>query len=101
MDLWFFHLDWFWFGLWLLWNCFTFAVYAYDKSAAKRKAQGARVRRIPEVHLHLLGLLGGWLGALLAMRLLRHKTQSTQFQWLWGGSLLGNLALLSLFLDPF
>ncbi len=53
----------------------TFAVYAVDKSAAQ-----AGRWRVPENTLHLLGLLGGWPGAILAQQLLRHKTQKQRFR---------------------
>ena len=52
----------------------TYAVYALDKAAAR---QGRR--RVPERRLHLLALLGGWPGALLAQQHLRHKTSKTRF----------------------
>jgi uncharacterized membrane protein YsdA (DUF1294 family) len=52
----------------------TFVVYAVDKSAARR----AR-RRVSEKTLHLLALLGGWPGALLAMPVFRHKRRKTSF----------------------
>lgn len=53
----------------------TFFAYAIDKSAARQHR-----RRIPEKTLHMLGLLGGWPGALLAQQLLRHKSRKTRFQ---------------------
>ncbi|HSI96096.1 MAG: DUF1294 domain-containing protein [Methylophilaceae bacterium] len=53
----------------------TFILYALDKSAAKNNRW-----RIEENTLHLCGLIGGWPGALLAQRLLRHKTKKTSFQ---------------------
>ncbi len=52
----------------------TYAVYALDKTAA-----GQGRRRVPERTLHLLALLGGWPGALLAQQRLRHKTSKTRF----------------------
>lgn len=53
----------------------TFAVYAWDMSAAR----GGRWRT-PEFTLHLLSLLGGWPGALAAQRTLRHKSRKLSFQ---------------------
>ncbi|AVR96536.1 DUF1294 domain-containing protein [Pseudoduganella armeniaca] len=56
-------------------NLLTYVVYARDKAAAR-----AGRRRTPENTLLLLGLLGGWPGALVAQRRLRHKTAKTSFQ---------------------
>ena len=53
----------------------TFAAYAADKAAA---AAGAR--RTPEATLHLLALLGGWPGALVAQQWLRHKSVKQEFR---------------------
>jgi uncharacterized membrane protein YsdA (DUF1294 family) len=53
----------------------TFAIYAWDKQRAV-KAGG----RTPESTLHLLELLGGWPGALLAQQFLRHKNAKRSFQ---------------------
>ncbi|MCC9601321.1 DUF1294 domain-containing protein [Stieleria sp. JC731] len=53
----------------------TFVVYAVDK----RCAQADR-RRVPENTLHLLSLLGGWPGAWIAQRVVRHKTKKRSFQ---------------------
>ena len=65
-----------WVGLaYLLVSAACFAAYALDKSAARSRAQ-----RTPERTLLLLGLAGGWPGAVLAQQWLRHKTVKTSFQ---------------------
>ena len=56
-------------------NLALFIVYWLDKEAARKAA-----RRTPESHLHLLALIGGWPGALLAQRLFRHKSSKQSFQ---------------------
>lgn len=56
-----------------------FGAYALDKAAAR-----AHARRTPERTLLLLGLAGGWPGAVLAQQWLRHKTAKPSFQaWFW------------------
>ena len=65
----------------LLWylaavNVVTFTVYGIDKSKARRGAW-----RIPEKRLFLLPLLGGSVGALLGMKVFRHKTKHWYFVW--------------------
>ena len=52
----------------------TYLVYAADKSAAERGRW-----RVSERTLHMWSLLGGWPGALLAQRALRHKTRKDEF----------------------
>lgn len=71
----------------------TYAVYALDKSAARRKR-----RRVPERTLHLLALLGGWPGALLAQQHLRHKSGKTAFLLVFWLTVLLNGVLLMLLL---
>lgn len=65
----------------------TFIVYALDKSAAEQHRW-----RIQEKTLHLLSLLGGWPGAWIAQRMLRHKTQKVSFQIVYWATVGFNLA---------
>jgi uncharacterized membrane protein YsdA (DUF1294 family)/cold shock CspA family protein len=69
----------------------TFAVYAGDKTAARDGAW-----RIPESTLLLLGLLGGWPGALVAQWVHRHKTRKTAFLVPFWGTIGVNLLVLAL-----
>ncbi len=73
----------------------SYAVYARDKAAAQ-----ARRQRVPERLLHLLALLGGWPGALLAQRRLRHKLRKTAFRAVFWLTVLLNLAGLALLGAP-
>jgi uncharacterized membrane protein YsdA (DUF1294 family) len=66
-----------------------YAVYAFDKSAARK-----RQRRVPERMLHLLALAGGWPGALLAQQRLRHKTQKQPFVAVFWGTVALNCGAL-------
>jgi uncharacterized membrane protein YsdA (DUF1294 family) len=49
--------------------------YARDKLAALR-----RMWRVPEQTLHLIEALGGWPGAYVAQRTMRHKTVKTEYR---------------------
>ncbi len=61
-------------------NAATFATFARDKQAA-----AGRSRRVPERRLLLLAAVGGSPAALLAQRVLRHKTRKEPFRSaLWG-----------------
>ncbi len=62
-------------GLYLVASVVAFVAYAIDKSAAQ-----SRQWRIQENTLHMLALIGGWPGALLAQKTLRHKSRKEQFQ---------------------
>jgi uncharacterized membrane protein YsdA (DUF1294 family)/cold shock CspA family protein len=66
-------------GAYILLSMFTFIAYAIDKAAAQ-----AGRWRTSEATLHLLALLGGWPGALLAQQTLRHKSKKGSFRFvLW------------------
>ena len=64
-----------------------FIAYALDKSAARRGE-----RRTPESTLLMLGLCGGWPGAVLAQQWLRHKTVKQPFRSLFWCTVAANLA---------
>jgi len=67
----------------------TLGVYAKDKRAAQVGAW-----RTPETTLHLLSLAGGWPGALVALRFVRHKTKKLAFKWVLGLTVVANMAAL-------
>jgi uncharacterized membrane protein YsdA (DUF1294 family) len=69
----------------------TFAVYAADKSAARRGSW-----RTPETTLHLLSVLGGWPGALLAQRMLHHKSFKRSFQLVFWLTVAVNCSIVAL-----
>jgi len=64
--------------LYLAASVLTFIVYAKDKSAAQRDAW-----RTPESTLHVLALIGGWPGALIAQQTLRHKSRKQDFRFMF------------------
>lgn len=56
-------------------NAYTYWIYAKDKQAAQNNTQ-----RIPEQHLLMMSLVGGWTAAWFAQQNLRHKTQKQPFK---------------------
>jgi len=74
-----------WLGIYaLLVSALAYWVYAVDK---RRAEEG--LWRVPEAHLHLLELLGGWPGAFLAQRRLRHKCSKGSYQFVFWLIVLG------------
>ena len=73
--------------LYLAASSVTFAVYALDKSAARKGAW-----RKSENTLHLLALAGGWPGALIAQSRLRHKSKKQSFQVVFWATVVLNCA---------
>lgn len=68
-------------------SCLSFLIYLKDKRAAERNTW-----RTPESTLHLLDILGGWPGGLIAQQRFRHKVSKTSFQvvfWLSAACNLG------------
>lgn len=68
----------------------AFAVYAWDKSAARSGAW-----RTEENTLHTLALLGGWPGALIAQQVLRHKSRKASFRFVFWVTVAVNCAALA------
>jgi uncharacterized membrane protein YsdA (DUF1294 family)/cold shock CspA family protein len=73
----------------------AYLIYVFDK-AASLKGQW----RTSESTLHLFSLIGGWPGAMLAQRTLRHKTQKQSFQVAYWATVVLNCAGLGWLLSP-
>lgn len=71
----------------------TLVCYGWDKRAAVREQS-----RIPEKNLHLLALMGGWPGALIARPLFRHKTRKQPFSTLFWCSVIASAVGVGAFL---
>jgi uncharacterized membrane protein YsdA (DUF1294 family) len=69
--------------------------YAHDKSAAQ-----ANEWRTPEGTLLMLGLLGGWPGAIVAQQMLRHKTSKISFRIAFWLTVLVNVGAFLVFTTP-
>jgi uncharacterized membrane protein YsdA (DUF1294 family)/cold shock CspA family protein len=86
-----------WIGsIYIVASALAFTAYASDKLAAKR-----RDRRVPEDTLHLLSLMGGWPGALLAQQFLRHKSVKGEFRAVFWLTVLINVALFVGLCSPY
>lgn len=77
-------------------NLLLFIAYWLDKEAARKSAQ-----RTPEVNLHLLALIGGWPGGLLAQRMFRHKSSKRSFQQTYWATVILHCAGFAWLLTPY
>lgn len=75
-------------ALYLCVSLVCFAVYAIDKWAA-----GAGRPRVSERMLLVLGLAGGWPGALAAQQLVRHKSRKRPFAIAFWATVVANVLL--------
>ena len=66
--------------------------YGADKSAARTRAW-----RIPESTLHILAVVGGWPGALIAQQVLRHKSSKPSFRLAFWATVILNCGALAFF----
>jgi len=81
--------------IYLMVSLITYVAYAIDKSAAKKGAW-----RTQESTLHLLSLLGGWPGAVVAQKRLRHKSKKESFRAVFWMTVLLNCGLFAWLLTP-
>ena len=77
-------------GVYFVVSALLFALYGMDKAAARKG-----LRRVPEVNLHVMALLGGWPGALLGQRVFHHKTIKQPFQTIFWCTVVANCAGLA------
>lgn len=73
-------------GAYCVFSLLSYGLYALDKAAARKGTQ-----RTPEKHLHMIDLLGGWPGALIAQQQFHHKTIKQPFQFLFWITVVLNL----------
>ena len=77
-------------GLYLVASAVSFLLYKHDKSAAQKGRW-----RTNENTLHLFSLIGGWPGAFVAQKLLRHKSSKESFRNLFWATVVINCVGLS------
>lgn len=70
-------------------SAIALVLYQLDKLAAVKGR-----RRMPENTLHVISLLGGWPGAMLARQVLRHKTKKQPFRKVFWVTVALNLSAL-------
>ncbi|MCD9024883.1 DUF1294 domain-containing protein [Cohnella silvisoli] len=84
----------YWIAIGIVVNLITLSLMAYDKSQARKHG-----RRVPERTLFLWAAIGGAAGAIVAMRIWRHKTKHPSFVFGMPALLLLHVVLLYLFLQ--
>ena len=82
-------ISWLVVGWYFVLGLITYGMYAKDKAAAQSGEW-----RTPESTLHLLSILGGWVGAMVAQTYLRHKSQKPEFRMTYYLTVVINLAVL-------
>ncbi len=81
--------------IYLIFSIITYFTYAKDKKAAEHNSW-----RTPENTLHILALLGGWPGAMIAQQRLRHKSRKQPFRFIFWVTALANTSALILSTSP-
>lgn len=80
-------ISWLVVGWYVALGLITYILYAKDKAAAQRGEW-----RTPEMTLHVLSALGGWVGAMVAQTYLRHKSQKPEFRMAYYLTVVINMA---------
>ena len=80
-------ISWLVVGWYVALGLITYVIYAKDKAAAQSDEW-----RTPEMTLHILSALGGWVGAMVAQTYLRHKSQKPDFRIAYYLTVIINLA---------
>jgi len=83
------------FSLYVAISIITFFIYQADKIAARKGTW-----RTPEATLHLLSLIGGWPGAIIAQQMLRHKSKKQPFRFIFWITIILNLCAYAWFYTP-
>jgi uncharacterized membrane protein YsdA (DUF1294 family)/cold shock CspA family protein len=73
----------------------AFVIYGVDKSAAV-----ADTWRVSESTLLVVGLIGGWPGAIVAQQVLRHKSSKASFRSAFWGTVVLNIAAFLIVFSP-
>ncbi len=74
----------------MLMSLVTLGFYAWDKRQSRNRGW-----RVPESRLHVLSLLGGWPGALIGQRWLRHKSVKKKFRAVFWLTVVVHVAIVS------
>jgi uncharacterized membrane protein YsdA (DUF1294 family) len=74
-------------------NVITLGYYGHDKLMAQHRG-----RRVPELMLHGLAIIGGSLGAYAGMRLFHHKTVKGRFRAVFWAILVAQLVVVAVVL---
>jgi len=82
-------------ALYLVLSLSTFAMYFQDKSSAQNEQQ-----RTSEKRLHFYSVIGGWPGALTAMKVCHHKSKKKSFQKIFWKTVFSNCFILVIILTP-
>lgn len=83
------------FAIYAVASILCFFAYGADKRAATRHSW-----RTPEASLLLLGLVGGWPGAIVGMRVFHHKTRKASFRGLFWATVAVNAIALVFVTSP-